>query len=112
MCSRCAVRPKCSSSAKVRNVSISCRSTTVTSPDRPAQWIVAECALTRQARVGEHLRILADAAAAGATITRTGGDKDFGYSGVFSDPDGHTWEVAYIAALALLDDGTVALGSA
>ena len=28
---------------------------------------------------------------------------------MFADPDGHTWEVAYIEALALHDDGTVAL---
>jgi len=52
-----------------------------------------------------------DAAGAGATITRQPVDKPFGYSGVFADPDGHTWEVAYIEALVLHDDGTVALPS-
>jgi predicted lactoylglutathione lyase len=56
-------------------------------------------------------RILDDAEAAGATITRKGGDKAFGYSGVFTDPDGHSWEVAFIEALVLHDDGTVALPS-
>jgi len=30
---------------------------------------------------------------------------------VFADPDGHTWEVAYIEAVELHDDGTVALPS-
>ena len=44
-------------------------------------------------------------------ITRAPVEKPFGYSGVFADPDGHTWEVAYIEALELRDDGTVALPS-
>ena len=38
-------------------------------------------------------------------------EKPFGYSGVFADPDGHTWEVAFIQALVLHDDGTVAMPS-
>ena len=37
--------------------------------------------------------------------------KGFGYSGVFADPDGHTWEVALVEALVRHDDGTVALPS-
>jgi catechol 2,3-dioxygenase-like lactoylglutathione lyase family enzyme len=49
------------------------------------------------------------AAQAGATITRAPVEKPFGYSGVFADPDGHTWEVAWIKALARRDDGSVAL---
>ena len=52
-----------------------------------------------------------EAAAAGATITRAPVDKPFGYSGVFADPDGHTWEVAYIESLSLHSDGTVAIAS-
>ena len=52
-----------------------------------------------------------EAAAAGATITRAPVDKPFGYSGVFADADGHTWEVAYIEALSLHSDGTVAIAS-
>jgi predicted lactoylglutathione lyase len=48
---------------------------------------------------------------AGATITRAPVDKPFGYSGVFADPDGHTWEVAYIQGIVLRDDGTVELPS-
>jgi predicted lactoylglutathione lyase len=55
--------------------------------------------------------ICQEAARAGATITRTPVTKPFGYSGVFADPDGHTWEVAYIEALTVHDDGTVALPS-
>ena len=52
-----------------------------------------------------------DAAGAGATVTSPPQDKGFGYSGVFADPDGHTWEIAYIGALTLHADGTVALPS-
>jgi predicted lactoylglutathione lyase len=55
--------------------------------------------------------VCADAVAAGATITRQPVDKPFGYSGVFADPDGHTWEIIYVEALILHDDGTVALPS-
>lgn len=37
--------------------------------------------------------------------------KGFGYSGVFPDPDGRTWEVAWIEALRRHPDGTVELPS-
>src|SRR4051812_30101304 len=56
--------------------------------------------------------VCAEAAQAGASLTRPAVEKPFGYSGVFADPDGHTWEVAYIKGLALRDDGTVAIGAA
>ena len=46
---------------------------------------------------------------AGAGITRAPGVKPFGYSGVFADPDGHTWEVAWVRGWTVHDDGTVAL---
>ena len=46
---------------------------------------------------------------AGASITRDPGDKPFGYSGVFADPDGHTWEVAWVRGWTLRDDGAVEL---
>ena len=36
---------------------------------------------------------------------------EFGYSGVFADPDGHTCEVAYIEAIVRRDDGAVDLPS-
>lgn len=55
--------------------------------------------------------VCALASAAGATVTRAPVPKPFGYSGVFADPDGHTWEVAFVEALVLHDDGTVALPS-
>ena len=54
--------------------------------------------------------VLADARAAGATITRPGG-KTFwgGYSGVFVDPDGFPWEVAHNPAWTLREDGSIKL---
>jgi predicted lactoylglutathione lyase len=53
--------------------------------------------------------LIRDAVAAGATVTRKPGEKPFGYSGVFADLDGHTWEVAYVRAWRLRDDGAVLL---
>jgi catechol 2,3-dioxygenase-like lactoylglutathione lyase family enzyme len=54
--------------------------------------------------------VLADAAAAGATIGRPGAGTFWGgYSGVFVDPDGHPWEVAHNPGWVLADDGSVHL---
>lgn len=40
--------------------------------------------------------VMATAAAAGATITKPAQEAFWGgYTGVFQDPDGHLWEVAY-----------------
>jgi uncharacterized protein len=55
-------------------------------------------------------RVLAEAAAAGATITRPGAETFWGgYSGVFVDPDGHPWEVAHNPHWTLRDDGSISL---
>lgn len=41
-------------------------------------------------------RALAEARAAGATVTAEGAQRDWGgYSGYFADPDGFRWEIAY-----------------
>lgn len=41
-------------------------------------------------------QVMAEAAAAGATIVKTARDVFWGgYSGYFADPDGHLWEVAW-----------------
>jgi catechol 2,3-dioxygenase-like lactoylglutathione lyase family enzyme len=54
--------------------------------------------------------VLAEAKAAGATITRAGGKMFWGgYSGVFVDPDGHPWEVAHNPSWTLREDGSVSL---
>lgn len=57
-------------------------------------------------------RILAEADAAGATITRAGGETFWGgYSGAFVDPEGHAWEVAHNPFWTLEEDGSVRLGT-
>lgn len=54
--------------------------------------------------------VLSEAAAAGATITRTGAATFWGgYSGAFVDPDGHPWEIAHNPFWPLGSDGSVNL---
>ena len=54
--------------------------------------------------------VLAEAAAAGATIGRPGASADWGgYSGVFLDPDGHPWEVAHNPFWQIAEDGSITL---
>jgi uncharacterized protein len=60
---------------------------------------------------GEVDSVLDEARAAGASIPRAGGETFWGgYSGVFVDPDGHPWEVAYNPRWTIHDDGSVSLG--
>jgi uncharacterized protein len=54
--------------------------------------------------------VVAEAAAAGATIGRPGAETFWGgYSGVFIDLDGHPWEVAHNPGWVLAADGSVRL---
>ena len=54
--------------------------------------------------------VIEEAAAAGATIGRRGTPTTWGgYTGVFSDPDGHPWEVAHNPGWVLDADGTIRL---
>jgi uncharacterized glyoxalase superfamily protein PhnB len=54
--------------------------------------------------------VLAEAAAAGAVVRRAGAPTVWGgYSGVFTDPDGHPWEVAHNPGWVLGEDGSVRL---
>jgi uncharacterized protein len=54
--------------------------------------------------------VIAEVEAAGGTIARPGAETFWGgYSGVFSDPDGHAWEVAHNPHWTLTDDGSVSL---
>lgn len=57
--------------------------------------------------------VLADAVASGATLTKPAA-KTFwgGYSGYFSDPDGHLWEVAHNPFWPMDDAGRVVLPGA
>ena len=51
-----------------------------------------------------------EAADAGATISRAASQTFWGgYSGVFSDPDGHPWEVAHNPRWTLNEDGSITL---
>jgi uncharacterized protein len=54
--------------------------------------------------------VVGEARAAGATIVRPAGATFWGgYAGVFLDPDGHPWEIAYNPHWTLRDDGSVDL---
>jgi uncharacterized protein len=54
--------------------------------------------------------VIAEARAAGATVTREPAETFWGgYSGVFADPDGHPWEVAHNPHWTLEPDGSVSL---
>jgi predicted lactoylglutathione lyase len=54
--------------------------------------------------------VLAEAERAGGTVTRRGAQAFWGgYTGVFVDPDGHTWEVAHNPFWTLRADGSIDL---
>jgi catechol 2,3-dioxygenase-like lactoylglutathione lyase family enzyme len=54
--------------------------------------------------------VIAEAEAAGATITRSPSATFWGgYAGVFVDPDGHPWEVAHNPRWDVAEDGSVTL---
>ena len=58
----------------------------------------------------EVAQVLAEAAAAGATILKPAQTAAFGgVHGYFADPDGLAWEVAYNPGWSVADDGTVSL---
>jgi uncharacterized protein len=53
-------------------------------------------------------RVLEQARAAGAAIPRAPAPTPWGgYTGIFVDPDGHPWEVAYNPGFQLRDDGSL-----
>ena len=54
--------------------------------------------------------VLAEAAAAGARVTRPAAPTSYGgYAGCFADPDGHVWEIAHNPGFLLAADGALAL---
>jgi predicted lactoylglutathione lyase len=56
--------------------------------------------------------VIEEARGAGAKIGREAGETFWGgYSGVFVDPDGHPWEVAYNPRWTVHEDGSVSLSS-
>jgi predicted lactoylglutathione lyase len=68
-------------------------------------------ALAQNVRSREEVdRIVAEAAAAGADVTKAPVETFYGgYAGYFRDPDGHAWEIAYNPGFTLADDGTLTL---
>jgi uncharacterized protein len=57
--------------------------------------------------------VVEEARAAGAAITREPAPTFYGgYSGIFADPDGHTWEIACNPGLPLAQDGSIGLPEA
>jgi uncharacterized protein len=59
---------------------------------------------------GQVDRIIEEARSAGARISREPAETFYGgYAGVFVDPDGHPWEVAFNPGLDLRDDGSMRL---
>jgi uncharacterized protein len=55
-------------------------------------------------------RVIEEARAAGATISREPATTFYGgYAGVFLDPDGHPWEVAHNPGFPLAEDGSISL---
>ena len=50
--------------------------------------------------------VLAEAGAAGATISRSAAETFWVGMGMFVDPDGHPWEVAHHPHWTLHDDGS------
>lgn len=53
---------------------------------------------------------LAAAEQAGAIVTRRAAETFYGgYAGVFTDPDGHAWEIAHNPGFTLNPDGTIAI---
>jgi predicted lactoylglutathione lyase len=68
-------------------------------------------ALAHNVRSREEVdRVVGDAEAAGAAVTRRPAETFYGgYAGCFADPDGHVWEVAHNPGFTLADDGTLTL---
>jgi uncharacterized protein len=55
-------------------------------------------------------QILADAVAAGATLTKPAAETSYGgYAGYFADPDGHLWEIAHNPGFLLGPDGALTI---
>ena len=68
-------------------------------------------ALAQNVRTTDEVdEILGRAERAGATITAPAHETFYGgYSGYFTDPDGHAWEIAHNPGFTLDDDGNLVL---
>jgi hypothetical protein len=77
----------------------------------PVRYGSAGLALAHNTRSKEDAdAVMAEAAAAGATIVKPARDTFWGgYSGYFRDLDGHLWEVAWNPGFPLAADGSLTL---
>lgn len=68
-------------------------------------------ALAQNVRSAEEVDAIVQAAAdAGANVTRAPAETFYGgYAGVFTDPDGHAWEIAHNPGFHLGEDGSLTL---
>ncbi|WP_380169335.1 VOC family protein [Jannaschia sp. R86511] len=80
----------------------------VPDPDSREAWF-GGTALAHNVREREEVdAVLAEAATAGATVTRPAGETPYGgYAGVFTDPDGHAWEISWNPGFPIAEDGSV-----
>lgn len=79
-------------------------------PDTPAGGFGGIVLAHNVRSTGEVNEIVAAAAGAGATVTRPPGETFYGgYAGVFTDPDGHAWEIAHNPGFRLEVDGALTL---
>jgi catechol 2,3-dioxygenase-like lactoylglutathione lyase family enzyme len=77
--------------------------------DDPGGW--GGITLAHNVRSREEVdAVLAEVEAAGGRIVRAAGETFWGgYSGVFLDPDGHPWEVAWGPGWKIADDGSMSM---
>jgi len=77
----------------------------------PAGSGFAGVALAHNVRSREEVdAAIAEAVAAGATLSRPAADADWGgYSGCIADPDGFIWEIAWNPGFPIDDDGAIRL---
>jgi uncharacterized protein len=78
-------------------------------PTRPAGFrgVALATNMGSEAEVDEFLKTAGEA---GARVLKPAEHTDWGgYSGYFTDPEGHLWEVAHNPHFELLDDGRLAL---
>ena len=81
-------------------------------PDRPTGFAAISLAYNARSK-GEVDQVFALADAAGAIAVKPPEDVFWGgYSGYFSDPDGHLWEIAWNPFFALDDKGNLSLPDA
>jgi hypothetical protein len=78
--------------------------------DDPGGWGGVTLAHNVRSRA-EVDEVVEQARGAGATVTREPAETFWGgYSGAFTDPDGHPWEIAHNPYWTITDDGRTVIG--